>query len=187
MRKITTSLAALCASTAIVYGAELNKTELPKMHATFAANPARFAHDYIGKPFTASLIVADITENTEARGQFFVTLGEKSEILCSEIPTDDTLAFNKGDTVNVTGTIIDHTPSIIKLNKCAFSRSVPVDDVPPIAAAPMHTFQAQPQVAPVPQPQTLYVPPAPPESPELRRIYGQSLYFSGHRKWWVHD
>jgi len=180
MRKITTSLAALCASTAIVYAAELNKTELPKMHATFAANPARFAHDYIGKPFTASLIVADITENTEARGQFFVTLGEKSEILCSEIPTDDTLAFNKGDTVNVTGTIIDHTPSIIKLNKCAFSRSVPDE----VTVESTHTFQAP---VPTPRPQSLYVPPAPPESAELRRIYGTSLYFSGHRKWWVHD
>jgi len=179
MRKITTSLAALCASTAIVCAAELNKTELPKMHATFAANPARFAHDYIGKPFTASLIVADITENAEARGQFFVTLGEKSEIVCIETPTDDTLAFNKGDTVNVSGTIIDRTLGVIRLNHCAFSRSVAVEETLP--APPMHTSQV------VPKPQSLYVPPAPPESTELRRIYGKSLYFSDHRKWWVHD
>jgi len=179
MRKITASLAALCASTAIVYGAELNKTELPKMHATFAANPARFAHDYIGKPFTASLIVTDIAENTEARGQFFVTLGDKSEVLCRDVATDDTLAFNKGDTVNVAGSVIELAAGVIKLNHCAFSRSVAVDD----GAAATGTMQ----VVPVPRPQTLYVPPAPPESPELRRIYGKSLYFSDHRKWWVHN
>lgn len=184
MRKFICVVTALSASTA-AWCAELNKTELPKMHATFAANPARFTHNYVGKPFEASMPVANITENADNRGHFIVTLGDKSEITCGDVPADDALAFNKGDTVDVTGAIADHTPEGMKLDHCAFMRSVPVDEV---TAAPTNTFQA-PQAPPAqtPRPQSFYVPPAPPVSAELRRIYGKSLYFYDHHKWWVRN
>jgi len=150
-----TALAAALLSGATFAGTALNSNDLQQMHETYTANQARFAHDYVGKTFAASLLVSNITENLLNRGSYFVTLGSNSDISCSGVTGDEALAFNKEDTVNVSGVIYDHTFGVINLNHCVFSRSVPLfsslkcpQSVPPVVQAPQ----------PPPAPQVVYVP-----------------------------
>jgi hypothetical protein len=121
----------------------LNSNDIERLHETYNANQARFAHDFVGKTFTAPLLVSKITENLLSRGSYLVSLGSNSDVSCSDVTVDEALAFNKDDTVTVSGTIYDHTFGIINLNHCVFSRSV--------AVAPPATQPAKP------------APPAPPE------------------------
>jgi hypothetical protein len=130
------------------------------MHETYAANQARFAHDYVGKTFAASMLVSNITENLLNRGNYLVTLGGKSDVSCSGVTGDEALAFNKEDTVNLSGVIYDHTLGVVNLSHCVFSRSVPVVQLPQASLPTPPAVQA-PQSAPAPQ--IVYVPqPAPP-------------------------
>jgi hypothetical protein len=155
----------------------LNSNDRQQIHETYAANQARFAHDYVGKTFAASLLVSNITENLLSRGSYLVTLGSNSDVSCSGVTGDEALAFNKEDTVNVSGVIYDHTLGVINLSHCVFSRSVPAIQqpqgslsAPPVVQAPQPA--PAPQVVYVPQPapppQIVYVPqPAPPPAPEI--------------------
>ena len=199
MNSKTVSIAILLSSAAFAYASGFEKGELPKMHKTFDANPARFAHDYIGKPFVSSLIVANIAKNYG--GLYDVALGEKSDVLCVNLGTDDVQSFNKGDTVNFNGTVSEHQGErIIQLEKCSFSRSVPVEEtaLPPHAAltlpapAPTHAAakEQEPKIIYM-QPQVIYVqPPAPaasvqPPSPTTERQGSDSKRFdhSDMRNW----
>jgi hypothetical protein len=128
-----TALAAALLSGATFAGTALNSNDLQQMHETYTANQARFAHDYVGKTFAASLLVSNITENLLNRGSYLVTLGSNSDISCSGVTGDEALAFNKEDTVNVSGVIYDHTFGVINLNHCVFSRSVPVIQQPQVS------------------------------------------------------
>src|SRR3984893_7491364 len=142
----------------------LNSSDLQPMHETYAANQARFAHDYVGKTFAASMLVSNITENLLNRGNYLVTLGGSSGVSCSGVTGDEALAFNKEDTVNVSGVIGDHTLGVVNLSHCVFSRSVPV--VPPQVSLPAPPVVQAPR--PAPPPQIVYVPqPAPPPAPEI--------------------
>ena len=76
------------------------------------------------------MLVANITENLLSRGSYLVTLGSNSDVSCSGVTGDEALAFNKEDTVNVSGVIYDHTFGVINLNYCVFSRSVPAIQQP---------------------------------------------------------
>lgn len=154
----------------------LNSNDLQQMHETYAANQARFAHDYVGKTFAASMLVSNITENLLNRGNYLVTLGGSSGVSCSGVTGDEALAFNKEDTVNVSGVIDDHTLGVVNLSHCVFSRSVPVvlpqvsPPAPPVVQAPQPA--PSPQIVYVPQPappaQIVFVPqPAPPSAPEI--------------------
>jgi hypothetical protein len=118
-----TVLATALLSGATFAGTALNSNDLQLVHETYAANQARFAHDYVGKTFAASLLVSNITENLLNRGSYLVTLGSNSDISCSGVTGDEALAFNKDDTVNASGVIYDHTFGVINLNHCVFSRS----------------------------------------------------------------
>lgn len=170
MRKITTATAILLASTALVWAADVGKPELPKMHKTFEANPARFAHDYVGKSFSSSATVTDIAQR--APGSFSVTLD--SSIVCPDVTIEAAQSFNKGDTVNLTGMVAAYSPQAMELGQCTFSRSVPVEEetlaptpVPESrlapAPAPAPVAMAEPKVIYLPQPpapQVIYVQPA---------------------------
>jgi len=172
-----TALATALLSGTTFAGTALNSNDLQQMHETYAANQARFAHDYVGKTFAASLLVSNITENLLNRGSYLVTLGSNSDISCSGVTGDEALAFNKEDTVNVSGVIYDHTFGVINLNHCVFSRSVPVIQQPQVSLSAPPVVQAPqpppaPQVVYVPQPapppQIVYVPqPAPAPAPEI--------------------
>ncbi|HEY8007133.1 MAG TPA: hypothetical protein VIE66_10145 [Methylocella sp.] len=140
----------------------LNINDIERLHETYNANQARFAHDFVGKTFTAPLLVSKITENLLSRGSYLVSLGSNSDVSCSDVTVDEALAFNKDDTVTVSGTIYDHTFGIINLNHCVFSRSVAVAQPPqaPLPAPPA----TQPATSTAPTaPSVIYVPqPAPP-------------------------
>jgi hypothetical protein len=174
MNRRTLSIAILLSSAAVAYASGFERGELPKMHKTFDANPARFAHDYIGKPFVSSLIVSNVTKNYG--GLYDVALGDKSDVLCVNLGVDDLQGFNKGDTVNFNGTVSEHQAErIIQLEKCAFSRSVPVEDTAPDTAPPApagkstvpHAALTPPASAPTPavakeDPKIIYLQPPPP-------------------------
>jgi hypothetical protein len=189
-----TALAAVLLSSTTFADTALNSNDLQPMHETYAANQARFAHDFVGKTFAAPMLVSNITENLVNRGSYLVTLGSNSDVSCIGVTGDEALAFNKEDTVNVSGVIYDHTLGIINLNHCIFSRSVPVIQqsqvslpAPPVVQAPQPA--SVPQVVYVPQPapppQIVYVPqPAPAQAPQIvyaspptprRPLHGQRL------------
>lgn len=106
-----------------------------------------------------------------------MSLGSNSDVSCSDVTVDEALAFNKDDTVTVSGTIYDHTFGIINLNHCVFSRSVAVAQPfqAPAATQPAtSTAPTAPSVVYVPQPapppQIVYIPqPAPPAPPDVRQ------------------
>ncbi|MGB6494150.1 MAG: hypothetical protein WBF00_11275, partial [Methylocella sp.] len=86
-------------------------------------------------------------------------------VSCSGVTGDEALAFNKEDTVNLSGVIYDHTLGVVNLSHCVFSRSVPVVQLPQVSPPAPPVVQA-PQ--PAPPPQIVYVPqPAPSPAPEI--------------------
>ena len=95
-----TTLATVLLSGTTFADTALNSNDLKQMHETYAANQARFAHDFVGKTFAASMLVSNITENLLNRGSYLVTLGSNSDVSCTGVTGDDALAFNKEDTVN---------------------------------------------------------------------------------------
>jgi hypothetical protein len=94
------ALATVLLSSTAFADTALNDNDLQKMHETYVANQARFAHDYVGKTFAAPMLVSNITENLLNRGNYFVVLGGNSDVSCLDVTGNDALAFNKEDTVN---------------------------------------------------------------------------------------
>jgi hypothetical protein len=70
-----TTLATVLLSGTTFADTALNSNDLKQMHETYAANQARFAHDFVGKTFAASMLVSNITENLLNKGSYLVTLG----------------------------------------------------------------------------------------------------------------
>jgi len=169
--RLTTATTILLASTAIAWAADVGTLELPKMNKTFEANPARFAHDYVGKSFASSATVTDIVQRTTGdKGPVYsVTLD--SNIVCPSVSVDDAQSFNKGDTVNLTGTVAAYSPQAMELGQCTFSRSVPVEEP---AAGPAPESRLAPAPAPVAMadPKIIYLP-APP-APQVIYVQPQN-------------
>src|SRR6266550_4140448 len=152
MHKLTTVTAILFASTALAWAADVGKPELPKMHKTFEANPARFAHDYVGKSFASSAVVTDIVQRSP--GSYSITMD--SSIVCPDVSVDAAQSFNKGDTVNLAGMVAAYSPQAMELGQCTFSRSVPVDDAQHV------TLLKPPAPGPTtPEPKIIYLPSPP--------------------------
>jgi len=164
MKTLSTMTAIFLASTALAWAADVGKPEMPRMHKTFEANPARFDHDYVGKSFATPAVVTEIVKR--AANSYSVTLD--TSIVCPDVSVEAAQSFNKGDTVNLTGTVAAYSPQAMELGQCTFSRSVPVEE--PVAAiapeSPQNAQQADQEWKSIPQaPQA----PAAPQQPPLIR------------------
>ena len=106
--------------------ADLGAADLPKIHSEYAANQARWAHEYLGKTFEATMELERIG-NIFSNNSFNVSFKEKdgglfSGVQCSGITeTPFLLDLNKGDKIHVSGVVADHSMGSVDLKDCEFS------------------------------------------------------------------
>jgi len=106
---------------------DLSGGDLDAMHSTYKANQARFARDYIGRKFSATIPFYSITESAFYRGTYQVGFGPAdsflSEVDCSisdRSVIDKITDWNKGDQITLSGTVKDHVMGAVVLDKCTF-------------------------------------------------------------------
>lgn len=97
----------------------LTESDLDAMRATYEKNQARFARDYVGRNFQATLQIEKITRNAAAKNRFDISLDRG--IVCAT--EDDKVIssitnLNKGDKVRISGVIHDITSGNLELHQC---------------------------------------------------------------------
>lgn len=109
--------------------AALSANDLAPMHKTYDANEARFMRDYRGRRFAARLPIHKVTEHVIERGTYVVGFGNGgsffSDVSCwvkdqnlLRMVTD----LNKGDLVEVSGSVTDHFMGSVTLDSCSISK-----------------------------------------------------------------
>jgi hypothetical protein len=107
----------------------LGLDDIARIHSTYKANQARFARDFVGKTFSARMPLGDITESIMSKGSFHVSFGGNTlggDVQCKFSDQSDIARItemNKGDIVNISGVIEDHTFGTIELEECSISAS----------------------------------------------------------------
>jgi hypothetical protein len=106
-------------------GKPLGVADLPKIHSEYAANQARWAHEYLGKTFDATMELERIG-NIFSNDSFNVSFKEEGGGLFSGVSCGDVaetpllLSLNRGDKVHVSGVVADHSVGSVDLKDCEF-------------------------------------------------------------------
>jgi hypothetical protein len=117
-------LLTLLISTAAM-SAELGAEDLPRVHAEYKANQARWAREFLDKTFAATMTL-DGVSNVFGNGSFLVSFLENPSdwmpgVQCRDAPTSEFLiGKNKGDTVFIRGVVKDHSFGTLDLRDCEF-------------------------------------------------------------------
>ena len=115
---------ALLTSTA-AQAADLGVADLPRIHAEYKANQARWAREFLDKTFAATMTLGNVS-NVFGNDKFMVTFMEDPSdwmpgVACEEtMPSDFLISKNKGDSIFVRGVVKDHSFGSLDLRDCEF-------------------------------------------------------------------
>jgi hypothetical protein len=118
-------LASALATSTAAYAADLEVTDLPRIHAEYKANQARWAREFLDKTFAGTMTLGNVS-NVLGNDRFMVTFLEGSSdwlpgVACNEEPASDFLiSKNKGDSILVRGVVKDHSFGSLDLRDCEF-------------------------------------------------------------------
>jgi hypothetical protein len=105
--------------------ADLGAADLPRIHAEYKANQARWAQEFLDKTFAATMPIGGVS-NVFGNDSFMVTFMENSSdwmpgVACHEAPPSDFLiSKNKGDSIFFRGVVRDHSAGSLDLRDCEF-------------------------------------------------------------------
>jgi hypothetical protein len=123
--KTILSLAIAFLSSTVAGASDLGVSDLPRIHAEYKANQARWAREFLDKTFAATMTLGGVS-NVFGNDNFTVTFLESPSdlwpgVACSEAPPSDFLiSKNKGDTIFVRGVVKDHSVGSVDLRDCEF-------------------------------------------------------------------
>jgi hypothetical protein len=123
MKNIVLLASTLVASHAAA--ADLGTADLPRIHAEYKANQARWAREFLDKTFAATMTL-DSVSNVFGNDSFMVTFLESPSdwlpgVACNEAAASDFLiSKNKGDSIFVRGVVKDHSLGSLDLRDCEF-------------------------------------------------------------------
>jgi hypothetical protein len=173
---------------------DLGSADLSRIHSTYENNQARFFRDFAGKRFSAKMPVAKIIESPIFRGTFSVYFGENevnAEVECEFSDPGDVAQvsdLNKGEVLNVIGTVKDHYFGAVTLKDCSISHPaapiLPDTSVRPgTLAAPAQEPKSTPSpcdstASPPAAPAYIYVPPTP-----VLRVPPKEIRAHAHPEW----
>ena len=115
---------------------DFTDSDLPRIHAEYKANQARWSREFADKIFAATMPIASVENEPSDDNYIYVSFMEKANdwwpgVRCSKVvPSELLLQSNKGDSIFVRGVIKDASVGTIDLENCEFS----IKD--PAAAAP---------------------------------------------------
>jgi hypothetical protein len=115
---------ALSVSTPI-QAADLGSSDLPRIHAEYKANQARWAREFLDKSFAATMTIGGIS-NVFGNDSFMVTFMEAPTdwmpgVACHDAPASNFLiGKNKGDSIFFRGVVKDHSVGSLDLRDCEF-------------------------------------------------------------------
>ena len=124
MKLIVLLIGALLISTAAL-SADLGDGDLPRVHAEYKANQARWAREFLDKTFAASMTLEGVS-NVFGNDKFLVSFLENPSdswpgVQCRDVPPSDFLiSKNKGDGIFVRGVVKDHSFGTLDLRDCEF-------------------------------------------------------------------
>ena len=123
--KTILSLAIAFLISTIAEASDLGVSDLPRIHAEYKANQARWAREFLDKTFAATMTLGGVS-NVFGNDNFMVSFLESPSdwwpgVACSEAPASDFLiSKNKGDTIFVRGVVKDHSVGSLDLRDCEF-------------------------------------------------------------------
>ena len=119
----------LLASAFLISGAaeaaDLGLADLPRIHAEYKANQARWAREFLDKTFAGTMTIGGIS-NALGNDSFMVSFMESPSdwtpgVACHDAPASDFLiSKNKGDSVFFRGVVKDHSLGSLDLRDCEF-------------------------------------------------------------------
>jgi hypothetical protein len=118
-------LAGIVLTSSAATSADLGAADLPRVHAEYKANQARWAREFLDKTFAATMPIGGIS-NVFGNDSFMVTFMENSSdwmpgVACHDAPTSDFLiSKNKGDSIFFRGVVKDHSVGSLDLRDCEF-------------------------------------------------------------------
>jgi hypothetical protein len=111
--------------TAAARAADLGVTDLPRIHAEYKANQARWAREFLDKSFAATMTIGSIS-NVVGNDSFMVAFMESPSdwmpgVACHDAAASDFLiSKNKGDSILFRGVVKDHSVGSLDLRDCEF-------------------------------------------------------------------
>ena len=105
--------------------ADLGVADLPRVHAEYKANQARWAREFLDKTFAATMTLEDVS-NVFSNDKFLVSFLENPSnswpgVQCRDAPPSDFLiSKNKGDSIFFRGVVADHSIGSLDLRDCEF-------------------------------------------------------------------
>ena len=124
MKTILLLTIALLTST-LAEASDLGVADLPRIHAEYKANQARWAREFLDKTFAATMTLGGVS-NVFGNDTFVVSFLESPTdswpgVACSDAPASDFLiSKNKGDSIFVRGVVKDHSVGSLDLRDCEF-------------------------------------------------------------------
>ena len=124
MKTILSLTIALLTST-VAEASDLGVADLPRIHAEYKANQARWAREFLDKTFAATMTLGGVS-NVFGNDTFMVSFLESPTnswpgVACSEAPPSDFLiSKNKGDSIFFRGVVKDHSIGTLDLRDCEF-------------------------------------------------------------------
>jgi hypothetical protein len=118
-------LAGIVLTSSAATSADLGAADLPRVHAEYKANQARWAREFLDKTFAATMPIGGIS-NVFGNDSFMVTFMENSSdwmpgVACHDAPTSDfPISKNKGDSIFFRGVVKDHSVGSLDLRDCEF-------------------------------------------------------------------
>lgn len=119
---ITAAVLGAMVAPALAY--DLNNTDIPKALASYEQNQLRFNREYVGKTISFGGPVNEIQKQIIG-GSYRITFGNTNSFsghvyceITDPVLLDKIVAWNKGDMVNVDGTIKDVWFGNLELDRC---------------------------------------------------------------------
>jgi hypothetical protein len=118
-------LAGTLVTSAAAQAADLGVIDLPQIHAEYKSNQARWAREFLGKTFAATMTLGSVS-NVLSNDVFTVSFVEKSSdwmpsVACEAVtPSDFLISKNKGDSIFFRGVVKDHSFGSLDLRDCEF-------------------------------------------------------------------
>ena len=110
---------------ATAQAADLGIADLPRVHAEYKANQARWAREFLDKTFAATMTLGSVS-NVFGNDKFSVSFMETPSdwtpgVTCEDVPPSDFLiSKNKGDSIFFRGFVKDHSIGSLDLHDCDF-------------------------------------------------------------------
>ena len=123
--KIVLLLAIAFLTSTVAEASDLGPADLPRIHAEYKANQARWAREFLDKTFAATMPIGGVS-NLFGNDSFMVTFMENPSdwmpgVACHDAsPSDFLINKNKGDSIFFRGVVKDHSVGSLDLRDCEF-------------------------------------------------------------------